>query len=165
MAEEVGENYNPEQEVEIGNFKICDLKPQEEVVKEICSELFKARSKVYLWDKDSNEWKERGVGNVTVIRNEDDKKIRVIHCQEQTFKTRALFYVFGDKFCVLKKMETVKNSYCFSCVDYSEDLKKPTLRQMGIRFTNEEDYKKFSEVVEESRTHNNSLDYFKNLIG
>jgi Ran-binding protein 1 len=72
MAEEVGENYNPEQEVEIGNFKICDLKPEEEKVKENASELFKARSKVYLWDKDSSEWKERGVGNVIIIRNEDD---------------------------------------------------------------------------------------------
>ena len=61
-------------------------------------------------------------------------------------------------------METVKNSYCFNCIDYSEDLKKPTIRNMGIRFTNEDDYKKFSEVIEESRQHNNSLEYFKNLI-
>lgn len=36
---------------------------------------------------------------------------------------------------------------------------------MGIRFTNEDDYKKFGEVVEEARAHNNSLEFFKNLIG
>lgn len=35
---------------------------------------------------------------------------------------------------------------------------------MGIRFTNEEDYKKFGEQVESSRVHNNSLDFFKKLI-
>ncbi len=164
MAEEVGENYNPETEVEIGNFKIVDLKPEEEQTKESATELFKARTKVYFWDKESNEWKERGVGNVLVIRNEDDQKIRVVHCQEQTFKIRVLFYAFGEKLCVLKQMETVKNSYCFSCIDYSEDLKKPTLRQVGIRFTNEEDYKKFAEQVDEARKHNNSLEFFKNLV-
>ncbi len=35
---------------------------------------------------------------------------------------------------------------------------------MGIRFTNEEDYNKFAEVIEEARKHNNSLDFFKKLI-
>ena len=128
MADETGENINIEQEVEIGNYKICDLQPEQEKAKENTTELFKARSKVYFWDATSSEWKERGVGNVLIIRNDDDQQVRIVHCQEQTFKTRALFYVFGDKLCVLKKMETVKNSYCFSCIDYSEDLKKPSLR-------------------------------------
>lgn len=57
-------------------------------------------------------------------------------------------------------METVKNSFCFSCIDYSEDIKKPTLRQIGIRFTNEEDYKKFEVEIEEARKHNDTLEFF-----
>lgn len=30
MSELLAEDYNPEQEVEVGNYKVCDLKPQAE---------------------------------------------------------------------------------------------------------------------------------------
>ncbi len=73
MADEQNDNYNPEEEVvEIGNYKIVDLKPEAEKAKENATEMYKARTKIYFWDKESKEWKERGVGNLFVIRNDDE---------------------------------------------------------------------------------------------
>lgn len=122
--------------------------------------LFKARTKIYIWDSENKEWKERGLGNISIIKNEDDKKIRAVHCQEQTFKLRAFFYIFGENLCNLTKMESAKNAYLFSCIDYSSDDNKPVLRRFGIRFNNEDDFKKFKEVFEESKKHNDSLECF-----
>lgn len=57
-------------------------------------------------------------------------------------------------------MESAKNAYLFSCIDYSSDDNKPVLRRFGIRFNNEDDFKKFKEVFEESKIHNDSLECF-----
>ena len=51
--------------------------------------LFKARAKLYRW-KDS-EWKERGTGEVKILRNKTSNKIRVIMRQEKTLKLVANF--------------------------------------------------------------------------
>jgi len=37
-----------------------------------------------------------------IIKNEDDKRIRVVHTQEQTFKLRAMFFITGKNMCELK---------------------------------------------------------------
>ena len=36
-----------------------------------------------------------------------------------------MFFNTGYKLCNLAKMETVKNSFCFSCIDYSDDQTNP----------------------------------------
>ena len=75
------DNYNPEEElIDVGNWKIVDLKKKEEQETENKTELFKARTKIYRIN--NGEWQERGLGNLVIIRNEDDKRIRVVHTQE-----------------------------------------------------------------------------------
>lgn len=118
---------NPEQEVEIGNYKIIELTKQNIEQQKQEEVLFKARSKLYLWDKAGSEWKERGIGNVSIVKDEATKKVKVVHVQEQTFKLRAFFYVQGENLGAIKKMEQVKNAFCFTCIDYSEDISKPTI--------------------------------------
>ncbi len=58
-------------------------------------------------------------------------------------------------------MDTSKNSYCFTCIDYSEDINNPEPRRAGVRFTNEEDFKNFEEQVENARKENDKLECFK----
>lgn len=73
------EEYNPEEELDVGNWKIIDLKKQEEAKKENITELFKARTKLYRWNDKESTWQERGTGNVMIIKNEDDGRIRFTH--------------------------------------------------------------------------------------
>ena len=55
--------------------------------------LFKARAKLYRW-KD-NEWKERGTGELKILRNRKTTKIRVVMRQEKTFKLVCNFMSKG----------------------------------------------------------------------
>lgn len=110
---------------------------------------------MYRWNDKEKAWQERGVGNVMFVQNNDDKKIRVVHVQEQTFKVRALFYIFGNKACTLQLLQTSKNSYFWQCLDYSDG--KPEQTKFAIRFKTEDEFKKFKELWESSKESNNKL--------
>lgn len=43
------ETFNPEEEVAVGNWKIIDLKKQDDKKEENDEELFSARTKIYWW--------------------------------------------------------------------------------------------------------------------
>jgi Ran-binding protein 1 len=55
--------------------------------KEEC--IFRMRSKMYRFRDE--QWKERGTGNLKLLRNKDSKKIRVLMRQEKTHKIVANF--------------------------------------------------------------------------
>ena len=46
--------------------------------------LLKLRTKLYRFA--DNQWKERGVGNIKIMRDRKERKIRVLMRQEKTFK-------------------------------------------------------------------------------
>lgn len=48
-----------------------------------------SKSKLYRFDHDAGEWKERGVGQVRLLQSKENKKIRLLHRQEKTLKIRA----------------------------------------------------------------------------
>lgn len=47
------------------------------------------KCKLYRFDPDASEWKERGVGQLKLLENNDNKKIRLLMRQEKTLKIRA----------------------------------------------------------------------------
>lgn len=44
---------------------------------------------MYRFDKDSNEWKERGIGQAKFLRSKETKKIRFVMRQDKTLKIRS----------------------------------------------------------------------------
>lgn len=48
-----------------------------------------SKCKLYRFDHDAGEWKERGVGQVRLLESKANKKIRLLHRQEKTLKIRA----------------------------------------------------------------------------
>lgn len=48
-----------------------------------------SKSKLYRFDNDSGEWKERGIGQVRLLESSDTGKIRLLMRQEKTLKIRA----------------------------------------------------------------------------
>lgn len=66
------EDYNPEEEIDVGNWKIIDLQKKEETEAENMTELFKSRTKLYRWNETEKQWQERGLGNIIVIKNNED---------------------------------------------------------------------------------------------
>ena len=51
--------------------------------------IFKQRVKLYRFN--DNQWKERGVGNMKMLRDRKERKIRVVMRQEKTYKPVANF--------------------------------------------------------------------------
>ena len=47
------------------------------------------KCKLYRFDNDSGEWKERGAGQVRLLQSQDNGKIRLLMRQEKTLKIRA----------------------------------------------------------------------------
>jgi Ran-binding protein 1 len=52
-------------------------------------DLLRRKSKLYRFDNDSGEWKERGVGQTRLLKNKENKRIRLLMRQEKTLKIRA----------------------------------------------------------------------------
>jgi len=48
-----------------------------------------SKCKLYRFDHDAGEWKERGVGQVRLLENKENHRIRLLHRQEKTLKIRA----------------------------------------------------------------------------
>ena len=51
--------------------------------------IFKQRTKLYRFN--DGQWKERGVGNLKLMRDRKERKIRVLMRQEKTYKPVANF--------------------------------------------------------------------------
>lgn len=54
--------------------------------------IFKMRAKLFRFVKESTEWKERGTGDVRLLRHRDDGKIRLVMRREKTLKVCANHY-------------------------------------------------------------------------
>ena len=51
--------------------------------------IYKQRVKLYRFN--DNQWKERGVGNLKMLRDRKERRVRVLMRQEKTFKPVANF--------------------------------------------------------------------------
>ncbi|XP_047739959.1 E3 SUMO-protein ligase RanBP2 isoform X2 [Hyalella azteca] len=59
-------------------------------------QLFCERAKLYRWAEATKEWKERGLGDVKILSNENTGKIRLLMRREKTLKICANHYITPD---------------------------------------------------------------------
>jgi Ran-binding protein 1 len=89
--DQVDENYNPEEEVFEGNWKIIDLPVVVPVTDdEHIETLWECKMLLYRWDKD--QWKERAKGEFKFIREKKSTKIRGVLRQATTNKVMGNFF-------------------------------------------------------------------------
>lgn len=147
-------NYNPEEEVIGTDFKIIDLpevkietgEDNEEVV-------FGAKSKLYRWDK--GEWKERGIGELKIIRNKISGVHRCFQRQEQNMKLRCMFEIVGSPGCHLEKLKTAEKSWFWTCIDFSDGA--PKVEKFCARFKTPEDFEKFAQEFAKAHEINTKI--------
>ncbi|GKT19902.1 hypothetical protein ADUPG1_006731 [Aduncisulcus paluster] len=109
--------------------------------------VFQSVSKLYRFDNEvDNEWKERGTGELVILKNEEGY-YRIVARREQTLKICASFYIHPEG--KLSKNPTQKYTWVVSCNDFSDEVSKLTL--FALRFKTEADFEKFSTIYEEGR--------------
>merc|ERR1719361_1747689 len=81
------EDYEPE----VNFTPVIPLPDKVEVVtgEEEEEVLLEDKAKLYRWDANTKEWKERGVGQAKILRRKDTGKVRFLMRREQTFKVCA----------------------------------------------------------------------------
>ena len=152
MAEEGdnGEYFNPEEEVKINPTDNCNLAKVEIKSGEEDEDLiFKSRGKLYRFR--DGEWKERGTGDLKLLRHKKDKKIRFILRQDKTLKIVANFIISEKPLCELKPHQGSEKMFMFMAYDCSEE---PVMEKFVIKLGNADKAKVFKKHFEDAQTFN-----------
>ncbi|XP_071799079.1 uncharacterized protein [Asterias amurensis] len=105
---------------------------------------FSHRAKLFRYNKESTQWKERGIGDIKVLSNPDTKKYRIVMRREQVLKVCANHFVTPD--LKLQSMAGSTKSLAWMAMDASED--EVHMEQLAVRFRTEKLAQQFKEAVE-----------------
>ncbi|OAY43742.1 ran-binding protein 1 homolog b [Manihot esculenta] len=103
------------------------------------------KAKLYRFDKEGNQWKERGVGNVKLLKHKESGKVRLVMRQSKTLKICAN-HIVGPSINVQEHHGNDK-----SCVWHAADFADGELKDelFCIRFASVENCKAFMETVQD----------------
>ncbi|PON57562.1 Talin [Parasponia andersonii] len=103
------------------------------------------KSKLYRFDKDGNQWKERGAGTVKLLKHKESGKVRLVMRQSKTLKICANHLVLPT----MSVQEHAGNDK--SCVWHAADFADGELKDelFCIRFASVENCKHFMETFQE----------------
>ena len=145
-----GEYFNPEEEVQINPTNNLNLAKVEVKTGEEDEDLiFKSRGKLYRFR--DGEWKERGTGDLKLLRHKKEKKIRFILRQDKTLKIVANFIISEKPLCELKPHQGSEKMFMFMAYDCSEE---PVMEKFVIKLGNAEKAKVFKKNFEDAQTFN-----------
>nr|XP_033811314.1 ran-specific GTPase-activating protein [Geotrypetes seraphini] len=126
--------------------------PEQEIktLEEDEEELFKMRAKLFRFasENDPPEWKERGTGDVKLLKHKEKGTIRLLMRRDKTLKICANHYV--TPLMELKPNAGSDRAWVWNTyADYADEAPKPEL--LAIRFLNAENAQKFKVKFEECR--------------
>nr|KAF6403619.1 hypothetical protein HJG59_010036 [Molossus molossus] len=138
-------NHDPQFEpiVSLPEQEIKTLEEDEE-------ELFKMRAKLFRFasENDLPEWKERGTGDVKLLKHKEKGTIRLLMRRDKTLKICANHYI--TPMMELKPNAGSDRAWVWNThADFADERPKPEL--LAIRFLNAENAQKFKTKFEECR--------------
>lgn len=115
--------------------------------------LFKIRSKLFRFSKELNEWKERGTGDVRILKHKETKKIRLLMRREKTLKICLNHYV--NPAVELKENVGSDRSWVWHGVDYADEERDEAL--LAIRFRDTDSANQFKDAYNKARDEMKAL--------
>jgi len=143
--EEVDANFQPLVKVEKVEVKSSEESEATE---------FKMRAKLFRFDRDSKSWKERGTGDVKLLKHKESGKVRLVMRRDKTLKVCANHYIVSD-------MQLTPNigsdrSWVWSTVaDVSEG--EPEAQTLAIRFANADNANLFKDAFLKAQKENETI--------
>ncbi|XP_008295760.1 ran-specific GTPase-activating protein [Stegastes partitus] len=113
-------------------------------------ELFKMRAKLYRFasENDPPEWKERGTGDVKLLKHKEKGTIRLLMRRDRTLKICANHHIVPTM--ELKPNSGSDRAWVWNTLaDYADECPKPEL--LAIRFLNAENAQKFKVKFDECK--------------
>lgn len=96
---------------------VCDFQVETKSGEEDEEILFKERAKLYRWDRDLGQWKERGVGDLKILFHPTKRFYRVLMRREQVLRVCANHTI--TQAMELKPMNASANALIWTATDYS----------------------------------------------
>ncbi|KAJ8031003.1 E3 SUMO-protein ligase RanBP2 [Holothuria leucospilota] len=122
------------------NYKLETGEEDEEVK-------FSQRAKLYRFDMEGSQWKERGVGNIKVLYNPETKQYRIVMRREQVLRVCANHYI--TQHVNLQPNKGSERSWVWQAMDSSDG--DPQNEQLAVRFKTEDAAREYKEVVDEAK--------------
>jgi len=117
-------------------------------------QVFKMRAKLFKFDRESKEWKERGTGDVRLLKHKENGKTRLVMRRDRTLKVCANHYVVPD----MKLSPNVGSDRSWvwnTAADVSEG--EPEAQTLAIRFANSENANAFKEAFLKAQQENEAF--------
>ncbi|KAH6636342.1 hypothetical protein F5144DRAFT_485607, partial [Chaetomium tenue] len=121
---------------------------------EMEEQVFKMRAKLFKYVPDTREWKERGTGDVRLLKHRENGKTRLVMRRDKTLKVCANHYVVPE----MKLSPNVGSdrSWVWNVVaDVSEG--EPEALTLAIRFANSDNANQFKDAFIKAQKENETL--------
>ncbi|XP_067949414.1 E3 SUMO-protein ligase RanBP2-like [Watersipora subatra] len=137
--------------------KLAELKPAEPGVpsnvligEEDEERIFCNRAKLYKFDPVINEWKERGVGELKLLKHAENGTVRILLRREQVFKLVCNHLIQPS--IKLLPMTTSETAWCWFAKDYADtSIEDGPVERIAVRFKNIAIATEFKQKFEESQ--------------
>ncbi|KPM35836.1 hypothetical protein AK830_g10734 [Neonectria ditissima] len=127
-----------------------DTKTNEESEEQV----FKMRAKLFKFVKDTSEWKERGTGDVRLLKHKENGKTRLVMRRDKTLKVCANHYIVPE----MKLSPNVGSDRSWvwnAAADVSEG--EPEAVTLAIRFANSENANAFKDGFMKAQKENEEI--------
>ena len=110
--------------------------------------MFCQRAKLYRYDPNTKEWKERGVGEMKLLHHAADNRYRLLLRREQVHKVVCNLRLTADlEFNTLK---TSDRAWVWAGMNYAEP-ENPEVEQLAVKFKSPELAAEFKEAVDKAQ--------------
>ncbi|XP_076685558.1 E3 SUMO-protein ligase RanBP2 [Andrena cerasifolii] len=106
--------------------------------------LYSHRAKLFRYDKSTNEWKERGLGDIKLLRHKETGKLRLIMRREQILKVCLNHFLPPN----LELKPKDDKTWIWNAADYSEGEVEPTL--FACRFKTPDIAQGFKSLIDDA---------------
>lgn len=117
-------------------------------------QVFKMRAKLFKFVKESSEWKERGTGDVRLLKHRENGKTRLVMRRDKTLKVCANHYVVPE----MKLSPNVGSDRSWvwnAAADVSEG--EPEAVTLAIRFANSDNANAFKDAFIKAQKENEEI--------
>lgn len=149
-ADNEDDDENPEEDSHDPHFE--PIVPLPELVETKTGEedehvVFKHRAKVYRYCGDTKQWKERGVGDIKILKHPASGVTRVLLRRDQVHKIAANHRITKDM--ELKPLASSETAWCWYAMDFSEGHEESgSLEHLAVRFKHKNAADEFKEKFE-----------------